>query len=94
MRSAGVALVALGLLLAGCGSGEASPSGTATTSAAPSPTPAAVPPVAAVPGIEAEAVRLRTDEAVGGRLQVRRTDTGTARPCPLTSATTALECAT
>jgi len=29
-----------------------------------------------VPGIEAEAVRLRTDEAVGGRIQVRVTDTG------------------
>lgn len=73
-----MALVALGMVLAGCGSGEASPSGTATTSAAPSPTPAAVPPAAAVPGIEAEAVRLRTDEAAGGRLQVRVTDTGTA----------------
>jgi hypothetical protein len=29
-----------------------------------------------VPGLEAEAVRLRTDEAVGGRFQVRITDTG------------------
>jgi hypothetical protein len=32
--------------------------------------------VPAVPGIEAEAVRLRTDEAVGGRVQVRITNTG------------------
>ena len=80
MRSAG-ALVVLGLLLAGCSPGAA-PSGTATASATPSPTP--VPPVAAVPGIEAEAVRLRTDEAVGGRLQVRVTDTGTA-PFTVTS---------
>jgi hypothetical protein len=35
----------------------------------------AVPPV---PGIEAEAVQLRTDEAVGGQVQVRITDTGGA----------------
>lgn len=48
-----------------------------TPSADPAPTP--VPPAAsvpAVPGIEAEAVRLRTDEAVPGRFQVRITDTG------------------
>ncbi|WP_093579117.1 hypothetical protein [Geodermatophilus amargosae] len=31
----------------------------------------------AVPGIEAEAVELRTDEAIGGQVQVRITDTGT-----------------
>jgi hypothetical protein len=30
----------------------------------------------AVPGIEAEIVRLRTDEAIGGQVQVRLTDTG------------------
>jgi hypothetical protein len=37
-----------------------------------------------VPGIEAEAVVLRTDEAVGGQLQVRITDTGTT-PFTVTS---------
>jgi hypothetical protein len=52
--------------------------GTTTPSADPappssSPSAAAVP---AVPGIEAEAVRLRTDEAVGGQFQVRVTNTG------------------
>ena len=34
------------------------------------------PTEAAVPGIRAEVVRLRTDEAVGGRIQVRSTATG------------------
>ncbi len=29
-----------------------------------------------MPGIEAEIVRLRTDEAIGGQVQVRLTDTG------------------
>ena len=29
-----------------------------------------------MPGIEAEAVRQRTDEAIGGQVQVRITDTG------------------
>ena len=43
----------------------------------PAPTSAAE-PVTAVRWIEAEAVRLRTDEAVGGRVQVRVTNTGTA----------------
>ncbi len=33
-------------------------------------------PIAAVPGIAAEVVRLRTDEAVGGQVQVRVTNTG------------------
>ena len=36
------------------------------------------PSVPAVPGIEAEIVRLRTDEAIGGQVQVRVTDTGDA----------------
>jgi hypothetical protein len=45
--------------------------------AAPTPAPSSVAPdVPAVPGIEAEAVRLRTDEVVGGQVQVRVTDTG------------------
>lgn len=58
------------LLAAGCaGATEAeSPS-----SSGPSTAPAGP---AAVPGIEAEAVQLRTDAAVGGRFQVRVTATG------------------
>ena len=59
------------LLLAGCGGSSA---GTGAASAAPSTSVA--PAVPAVPGIEAEAVRQRTDEAVGGQVQVRITDTG------------------
>jgi hypothetical protein len=66
--AAGTVLVAA-LVLAGCGGSPAAPS--------PSPS-AAGPAVPAVPGIAAEAVRLRTDEAVGGQVQVRVTDTGTA----------------
>jgi len=54
--------------------------GTATPpSATPSPTPlssSAAAEIPAVPGMEAEIVRLRTDEAVGGQVQVRVTDTG------------------
>jgi hypothetical protein len=62
-----IALVAV--LTAGC----------STTSPPAAPVPseeasaAAIPPV---PGLEAEAVRLRTDEAAGGRFQVRVTNTG------------------
>ncbi|MGY1721550.1 hypothetical protein [Blastococcus sp. SYSU DS0533] len=64
------ATLAMTLLLAACGAGPAGPrSGPAPASAAP----AAEPPV---PGIAAEVVRLRTDEAVGGRVQVRVTHTG------------------
>jgi hypothetical protein len=48
---------------------------TSSTSPSPSATAAGAPPV---PGIEAEAVRLRTDEAIGGQVQVRITDTGDA----------------
>ncbi|MFD2089980.1 hypothetical protein [Blastococcus deserti] len=60
-------LVALaGLLAAACGT-TASPTASSST-----PGPA----VPAVPGMEAEAVRLRTDEAVGGRFQVRLAATG------------------
>jgi hypothetical protein len=51
--------------------------GSTPTSTPPSPSPSAS-AVPAVPGIEAEAVRLRTDEAVGGQVQVRITDTGDA----------------
>lgn len=41
----------------------------------PPPSPAA-PSDEPVPGLRAEAVLLRTDEAVGGRFQVRVTNTG------------------
>jgi hypothetical protein len=73
MRRTTIALVAgvlvAGASLAACGEPLAGPSKEAS-SAAPS---AAIP---AVPGIEAEIVRLRTDEAIGGQVQVRLTDTG------------------
>jgi hypothetical protein len=79
MRGAGAALVAVGLLVTGCAPDEAQPSaGPPTSPAVSAPSPAAV------PGIEAEAVRLRTDEALGGQLQVRVTDTGTT-PFTVTS---------
>jgi hypothetical protein len=68
-------------LLAACGdSGEASSGGPATTT---EPTVT----VPAVPGMAAEIVRLRTDEAIGGQVQVRLTDTGDA---PFTVTTVAL----
>jgi hypothetical protein len=51
--------------------------GTSAPSSAPAPaSTSAAAEIPAVPGIDAEAVRLRTDEAVGGRFQVRITDTG------------------
>jgi hypothetical protein len=69
MRRTAIALVAL--LLTACGGGPSESSSAAPTSSAePAPT------VAPVPGIEAEIVRLRTDEAIGGQVQVRLTDTG------------------
>jgi hypothetical protein len=70
------AAVALVVLTAGCAAsadpGADAPSSavTATTSLSAGPT---VPPV---PGIEAEAVRQRTDEAIGNQVQVRITNTG------------------
>lgn len=73
MRRTTVALAAgvmvAGVLLAACGEPATGPSPEAS-SAGPS---ASIP---AVPGIEAEIVRLRTDEAIGGQVQVRLTDTG------------------
>ncbi|HZB21461.1 MAG TPA: hypothetical protein VE463_16605 [Blastococcus sp.] len=70
-RTAAGLLVAL---TAACGA-TPSPAAAPSSSAAPSSAPveAALP---AVPGLEAEAVRLRTDEAIGGQFQVRITDTG------------------
>ena len=61
------------VLLAGC----------AAAQPAPSPVEAA-PQLPEVPGVTAEAVRLRTDEAVGGQVQVRVTNTGGA-PFTVTS---------
>ena len=69
------------LLCAACGSSVPAPArSSSASSSAPAPG-TAVPPV---PGIEAEAVRLRTDEAIGGQVQVRVTDTGT-EPFTVTS---------
>jgi hypothetical protein len=62
------ALALAALLTAACGG-----IGTPTADPPPQSSAAAVP---AVTGIEAEAVLLRTDEAVGGQFQVRVTDTG------------------
>jgi hypothetical protein len=75
MRRTVVALAVA--LTAACGGTTPSTSARSTSASAPS----SAPPVAAapaVPGIAAEAVRLRTDEAVGGQVQVRITDTGNA----------------
>ncbi|MGY2003283.1 hypothetical protein [Blastococcus sp. SYSU DS1024] len=66
--------VGLGVLLAATACGTQP----AVRQAEPPPSTAAAPRVAAVPGVAAEAVRLRTDEAVGGRIQVRVTHTGGA----------------
>jgi hypothetical protein len=71
MRGRRAAAVLLAALTAGCAGSPTEP-----TPATAGSSPAAGPTVPAVPGIEAEAVRLRTDEAVGGQVQVRITDTG------------------
>ena len=72
MRRTAIALATgAAAVLTACGGPAAGPTAEASSSSAePS---AAVP---AVPGIEAEIVRLRTDEAIGGQVQVRLTDTG------------------
>ncbi|MCW2575529.1 MAG: uncharacterized protein JWR66_1559 [Modestobacter sp.] len=67
-KPAGLVLV---LTVAGCGSLSSS-----SSSSAP-----AVPALPEVAGIAAEAVQLRSDEATGGQVQVRLTDTG---PAPFT----------
>lgn len=69
MRGAGPALLALvALVVAGCGG--------PTAESSPAPSSEAAPTIPAVSGIEAEAVRLRTDEPLGDQVQVRITDTG------------------
>src|SRR5688572_15207983 len=70
MRRTAIALAGVVALLAACGDSGAG------TPEASSPTADSVAPVPAVPGMAAEIVRLRTDEAVGGQVQVRLTDTG------------------
>jgi hypothetical protein len=85
VRRAVAGVVAV-LALAGCGSSDAdadtrSSSAPDSSSAGPS---SAAPALPDVPGIEAEAVQLRTDVAIGGQVQVRITDTGTA-PFTVTS---------
>ena len=65
-------LVVAVALAAGCGTAS-------EPSAGPSSGPSVVQPsrtIPPVPGIQAEVVRLRTDEAIGGQVQVRITDTG------------------
>lgn len=69
MRRTAIALLVL--LTAACGSTSSPSAG--TPSASTSAEPSGPPPV---PGIEAEIVRLRTDEAIGGQVQVRVSDTG------------------
>jgi len=68
VRRTGVALLVA--LIAACGTTQ-SPS--ATPSSSPVRAAAEIPEV---PGLSAEAVRLRTDEAIGGQFQVRITDSG------------------
>ena len=78
MRRTALALAAV--MLAGCGGSPAASSSESSSSSEPA---AEVP---AVPGIEAEIVRLRTDEAIGGQVQVRVSDTGDT-PFTVTSVT-------
>jgi hypothetical protein len=67
-------VLCLALLCAGCTGGPGGPEPSAL--AAPSGPPPAQPAAPAVPGVAAEIVQLRTDEAVGGQVQVRLTNTG------------------
>src|SRR3954452_24642076 len=79
-------MVLVAVLTAACGSSSSS-----SSESSPAPTTAslstgpAVPPVA---GIQAEAVRLRTDEALGGQVQTRVTNSGDA---PFTVTSVALD---
>jgi hypothetical protein len=69
MRRTAITLAVL--LTAACGSAAAPADGPSSHSTSAMPSGARP-----VPGIEAEIVRLRTDEAIGGQVQVRLTDTG------------------
>jgi hypothetical protein len=82
-----VAVVAV--LCAACSGGSASSSPVSSSPVSSSPVSSSAaasssPAVTPVPGISAEVVRLRTDVAVGGRVQVRVTDTG-AEPFTVTA---------
>ncbi|WP_448641347.1 hypothetical protein [Geodermatophilus sp. URMC 63] len=73
------------LLCAACSGDGSAPSSAVPSSASSSSVPLpAGPSVPAVPGIEAEVRQWRTDEAVGGQVQVTVTDTG-AQPFTVTS---------
>ena len=73
--------LAAAVLLAGCSSGAAGADARGTLQASATTARPALP---AVPGMTAEAVRLRTDEAAGGRVQVKVANTGT-EPFTVTS---------
>jgi hypothetical protein len=85
MRRAVIVIVAG--LTAACGGGPPAAAPTTASASGSASASAALPEVA---GIEAEIVRLRTDEAVGGQVQVRITDTGDD---PFTVTSVALESA-
>jgi hypothetical protein len=85
MRRAAIVLVAA--LTAACGS-SSSPSSSSSSAAPTTASLSTGPAVPAVPGIEAEAVRQRTDEAVGGQVQTRVRNTGDA---PFTVTSVALD---
>src|SRR3954454_12830233 len=89
MRRAAIVLVAA--LTAACGASAASSPSSSSGSSSAAPTTASLsraPSVPPVSGIEAEAVRLRTDEALGGQVQTRVTNTGEA---PFTVTSVALD---
>jgi hypothetical protein len=81
MRRRAIAFAIGAAALTACAEPVADPSSDASPSSSAEPS-AGVP---AVPGIEAEIVRLRTDEAIGGQVQVRLTNTGDT-PFTVTSA--------
>jgi hypothetical protein len=81
MRRTAIAFAIGAAALAACAGPATDPSSESAPSS--SGEPAATAP--AVPGIEAEIVRLRTDEVIGGQVQVRLTNTGDA-PFTVTSA--------
>jgi len=82
MRRTVIALVVT--LTAACGSASGAASDTSSSAAPTTASLSTGSPVPPVPGIEAEAVRLRSDEAIGGQVQVRVTNTR-AEPFTVTS---------
>ncbi|RZU33420.1 hypothetical protein [Blastococcus saxobsidens] len=69
-------LVALPFALGSCATSPGAPDGERASSPSSFSTSSSSPSLPPAPGIAAEAVLLRTDEAVGGRFQVRITATG------------------